>query len=87
MKMHKQTPRGATAWVTLLVIGVGLVPIPALAYLRMSPPPDVDKSSSVQGVDNSCWEATAANMLAGAGYGTGRTAQLRADQIYGQMRP
>jgi len=50
--------------------------------------PDVDK----QGVppqpnpgDNSCWQATAANLLGGAGYGTGGDPQARADSIYATL--
>lgn len=35
--------------------------------------------------DLSCWQATASNLLAGAGYGTGATAQARGDSIYTQM--
>lgn len=35
--------------------------------------------------DNSCWQAAAANLLGGAGYGTGATAQLRAESIYNQL--
>jgi hypothetical protein len=63
-------------------------------YMKMNPPPDVDKGpppptipcrvgESI--VDNSCWMATASNMLAGAGYGTGTTVQARAAEIYDEM--
>lgn len=52
-------------------------------YMKMNPPPDADKSFTLG--NNSCWQATAANMLAGAGYGNGNTVQDRADDIYGDM--
>lgn len=57
-------------------------------YMKMNPPPDVDKaflSNPALPSDNSCWLATAANMLAGAGYGSGNTVQDRADEIYGEL--
>jgi hypothetical protein len=57
-------------------------------YLKMNPPADVDKGAftpAPPAVDNSCWQATASNMLAGAGYGTGATLQARANQIYSQV--
>jgi len=50
-------------------------------YMKMNPPPDVDKTWPIAN-DNSCWMATAANMLAGAGYGDGTTVQARANDIY-----
>lgn len=49
----------------------------------MNPPPDVDKAFLNN--NNSCYLATASNMLAGAGYGDGNTVQDRADDIYGDM--
>lgn len=52
--------------------------------------PDVDKPIPVDPNDNSCWQAAAANLLGGAGYGIGAgvnaTAQQRADYIYQQLR-
>lgn len=56
-------------------------------YMKMKPPPDVDKGPPppATGPDNSCWMANAANMLAAAGYGSGSSAQDRADDIYGDM--
>jgi hypothetical protein len=63
-------------------------------YQKMTPPPDVDKGAPAPTVpctpgsaivDNSCWLATAANILAGAGYGTGSTVQQRAEEIYGEL--
>lgn len=53
-------------------------------YQKMYPAPDVNKSGTVS-PDNSCWMATASNMLAGAGYGNGNTVQARADDIYQDM--
>lgn len=55
-------------------------------YQKMKPAPDVDKGPPTPaGGDNSCWMATASNMLAGAGYGSGNTVQQRADDIYADM--
>jgi len=54
------------------------------------PIPDVDKvgvpapPGPVPG-DNSCWQATAANLLGAAGYGIGADPQTRADAIYTQL--
>ncbi|MFO7614048.1 MAG: hypothetical protein R6W71_05345 [Bacteroidales bacterium] len=53
-------------------------------YMKMNPPPDADKAAG-GGTNNSCWLATASNMLAGAGYGDGTTVQQRADDIYADM--
>ncbi len=50
-------------------------------YMKIKPPPDADKTWPIPN-DNSCWLATAANMLAGAGYGSGTTMQARAQDIY-----
>ncbi len=51
-----------------------------------TPIPDVDKMPfpPMPG-DNSCWLASAANILAAAGYGSGGTAQQRAQIIYSQF--
>ena len=54
------------------------------------PIPDVDKNDHAGHLgSNSCWQATAANLLAAAGYGkgagVGATAQQRADHIYLQL--
>ncbi|MHB9071080.1 MAG: hypothetical protein ACYC54_12025 [Sedimentisphaerales bacterium] len=54
-------------------------------WLKMDPPPDVDKRTHNHNNTSTCWLATASNMLAGAGYGTGVTPQQRADSIYNQM--
>ena len=51
-------------------------------YMKMDPPADADKTAA----DGSCYMATAANMLAGAGYGDGTTLQARAEDIYNEMK-
>jgi hypothetical protein len=62
--------------------------------MKIDPPPDVDKGPPAPTVpcnegeaivDNSCWLATASNMLAAAGYGTGTNVQQRAEEIYDEM--
>lgn len=55
---------------------------PGNPYMKMNPPSDSDKPLPVPAGDNSCYLHTAANMLAGAGYGTGTTLQDRADDIW-----
>ena len=84
MNAHRMAFRTGALWLTVL-IGMALVSPAAAAYLKINPPADVDKSPAVQGTDNSCWQATAANMLAGAGYGAGAGVQERAEGIYNQM--
>ena len=58
-------------------------------YIKMNPPPDVDKVDHNHWYDGNykptCWVATAANMLAGGGYGDGNNVQERADEIYDEM--
>jgi len=74
------------AMLCALALGV-LVSLPSLAsadWLKMDPPADVDKDG-VTSPDNTCWMATAANMLAAAGYGNGVTLQARADDIYADL--
>lgn len=66
------------------VLALALLALTSCVYMKMNPPPDVDKALPIVN-DNSCWMATAANMLAGAGYGDGATVQQRADDIYGDM--
>ena len=56
----------------------------AADYLKLIPPPDANKPYTAS--DASCWLATAANVLAGAGYGTGATVQVRADEIYNELK-
>jgi hypothetical protein len=53
------------------------------AYLKIDPPPDVDKANLAG--NNSCYLATASNMLAGAGDGNGNNVQARADDIYSDL--
>lgn len=62
-----------------------LVFAPSCFYMKMRPPSDVDKSAHGHVGTATCWQATAANMLAGAGYGDGTTLQARADDIYTEM--
>jgi hypothetical protein len=50
-----------------------------------TPIPDVNKSPFTPPPDNSCWLASAANILAAAGYGGGGPAQQRADMIYNDL--
>ena len=70
-------------FVFLLSLVVGCTP--AIPYMAMNPPPDSDKPLPVPSGDNSCWMHTAANVLAGAGYGNGTTVQDRADDIFADM--
>lgn len=75
ISFRKKAPAG-------LVIGL-IVLVTSCVYMKMNPPPDADKAFLAG--NNSCYLATAANMLAGAGYGTGTTVQARADNIYGDL--
>ena len=71
----------------LLVVVVAILALPALAsadWLKMDPPPDVDKPADGSR-SSTCWLAAAANMLAGAGYGDGATVQQRAEDIYDEL--
>lgn len=73
-------------WVRRLLKAMLMVVIVFLSsctYMKMNQPPDVDKAFLAG--NNSCWQATAASMLAGAGYGDGATVQARADDIYGEL--
>jgi hypothetical protein len=54
-------------------------------WMKMDPPPDVDKRTHGHSNTSTCWLVAAANMLAGAGYGSGATVQQRADSIYNQL--
>ena len=88
-----------TKLLTMCAVAVVMMVLcaPALADWQRSPASDVDKEGTANGegnpglaagvppVDNSCWIATASNLLAGAGYGTGATLQERADDIYLDM--
>jgi len=68
-------------------IAVALLSLPMLGqngYLKHDPPPDANKPWFAY--DDTCWLATAANVLAGAGYGTGSTEQERAEEIYDELK-
>jgi hypothetical protein len=65
------------------LIAFTLIFLSSCIYMKMEPPADTDKTS-LNG-NNSCWLATAANMLAGAGYGNGNTLQARATDTYGDL--
>ena len=58
---------------------------PSSNYEKKANSPDVDKSDHNHVGKDTCWQATAANMLAGAGYGDGASLQARADDIYKEM--
>ena len=62
--------RGAVALLLILVAS-------SCTYMKMTPPPDADKTFTAN--NNTCYLATASNLLAGAGYGTGTSVQARAD--------
>lgn len=67
----------------LLAVLVLLACASCTKYMKMDPPSDADKPGTSG--DNSCYLATAANMLAGAGYGNGTTLQARGDDIYANL--
>ncbi len=76
--------RSVHFFVRATILSVVLASLTACSgYMKMNPPPDADKPGG--GVDNSCYLATAANMLAGAGYGDGANVQARANDIYGDL--
>jgi len=72
----------------LVLVGVVLTILlsPALAYAdwQKMDPPDADKPGDTSRSET-CWQAAAANMLAGAGYGNGDTVQERAQDIYDEL--
>ncbi len=69
-----------------LLLTLTLLLCTSCGYMKMNPPADADKATpQPAGGDNSCYLATAANMLAGAGYGNGTTLQARAGGIYGNL--
>lgn len=80
MQRSRETHWKLKFTVLTLIIVSSLV---SAEYLKVTPPPDVDKSAHHSDpLPPTCWLATAANMLAGAGYGNGSTLQERADDIY-----
>lgn len=54
-------------------------------YLKMNPPPDIDKLEYSFPNGKSCWVAAGSNVLAGAGYGDGNNVQERADDVYREL--
>ena len=84
--MKRMTP---SRWILsiCLVAVVGALVISGVPefYMKTNPPPDSDKPMPVPAGDDSCWMHTAANMLAGAGYGDGTTLQARADDIFSDL--
>jgi hypothetical protein len=72
----------------LVAVVIAILAFPGLAFAqwqKVDPPPDVDKAAHGHTGTWTCWQATAANMLAAAGYGDGTTVQDRADDIYSEM--
>ena len=81
-------PLKTAFFVLILLFTVIIQSTPASAdWIKLDPPPDIDKEFNS---DATCWLATAANMLAGAGYGYSSpdtsTVQTRAEYIYKQMK-
>ncbi|MHC4659810.1 MAG: hypothetical protein ACYS83_11645 [Planctomycetota bacterium] len=84
--MKKQKSVSILFFLSVLLV---LVPVPGLVcadWLKTNNPPDVDKAEQNDIGKPTCFIASAANMLAGAGYGDGNTVQERADDIYNEMR-
>jgi hypothetical protein len=73
--------------VVALTVGLCVLTPPAQAYdVYKNGIPDVDKNPGVPQPDNACWQAAAANVLAGAGWGlAGQTPQQNGDAIYAQL--
>jgi hypothetical protein len=76
----------------LVVIRTSLILFNLGPYMKCDPPADVEKAEGIKAEEKACWLATAANMLAAAGYGDltgfneqGTEIQYRADQIYKDM--
>ena len=76
---------GSSLFVTIFLCVLLISSLSQADYMRLDPPPDVDKKAHGHYNTQTCWLATAANMLAGAGYDTGVTVQARADNIYNQL--
>lgn len=77
-------PRATLLVCCLLGVAIGLPATTSGDWLKLDPPPDVDKDFPNQ----TCWLATAANMLAGAGYGESSGSsdvQMRARYIYDEL--
>ena len=80
--MTAQKARGVLYSFVVLIL---ILASPARSeYKKIDPPPDANKAGPA--TDDTCWLATAANMLAGAGYGNGPDVQARAEEIYDQLK-
>jgi len=78
--------RGKKLAILACMVGVLALAMPAGAYdVYKAGVPDVNKDANIV-PNESCWQATAANMLGAAGWGLStQTAQQNADAIYGQL--
>jgi len=89
MKKQRTSSRSRALLLVAVVAILVLSPLISCSgggfWMKRDAPPDVDKSTHHDFATNSCWLASAANMLAGVGYGNGDTLQERADAIYLQM--
>lgn len=83
MKSDRSTRSLGLQLIILLFLVCILLSGTSCVYMKMDPPADADKAFLAG--NNSCYLATAANMLAGAGYGNGAALQARADDIYGNL--
>ena len=82
------TARGLSACLFLVVLAMAVAPASG-DWQLFADPPDVDKQRIWDTTwdwwnrdDRSCWMASAANLLASAGYGFGATIQERGEDIY-----
>lgn len=83
--MKKQKSASILLFLSVFLALLLIVGLANADWQKMDPPPDVDKKAHNHDLNPTCWLATAANMLVGAGYGTGSTVQARADNIYSQL--
>jgi len=73
-------------WTVVICTAMVAAPSSAQQYDVTKSVPDVDKVPPGPMPDNSCWQACAANLLGGAGWGlAANTPQQNADAIYGHM--
>jgi hypothetical protein len=79
-----KSPRDFEFFFLLVLFPLFLAQPARAEYKKIDPPPDANKVTT--GSDDTCWLATAANMLAGAGYGYGNNVQEQADSIYTQLK-
>lgn len=85
--MEKQRTLFRSLAIVLVAAVLAVLVFPGLAFAdwqKMDPPPDADKPGDGSR-SNTCYQATAANMLAAAGYGDGDTVQERAEEIYDEI--